>query len=119
MAKPITQITGKLYLPTGVIVTAGTITVWLKPPGQTIQDTSTSTMYKVGFSAVSPVDNTGINSLSVFRTQSLSNAKAYYIAQVDVTSPVQASWRELWRVPTAQGTLTVGEVTVLSATPVL
>lgn len=121
MAKDIVQITGKVYLPDGDVVVAGSIKANAYPPGMVSKDTSVSSFYKVGFGHRSPIGTTGIQSLTLFRTNSLPHSRAYYLLRYEITDPVPATWEELVRVQVNVNTPTVdvGSLAILSNTPYL
>jgi len=116
MAIPTVTITGKVLDPSGSGVTGGEIRILLSTPG-IVRDASTSADQKVHGEQRVVIGSDGAVSIVLVANASITPAGTTYRVRFMLSSGF--TWTEDWSVAAAPGAQEIGDVTVVSTTPLV
>jgi len=105
-----TTVNGKVLLPTGAPVTAGTITLTLSQSGTTPDG---AIKQVVAARVATTIAADGAVAFSIVPNDAITPAGTYYLVAYKATTPTAASWNEKWSVTTTPDPVNVGAITRL------
>lgn len=120
MSLPTTTITGKVYTPNGVIVTAGSMVCILSQAASVNDAGSGATERVAGLSEFSIQSSGDVQAgMALVPNDAMTPTGTYYRVRFTVTAPVSAAWEESWSVPSTPDPIEIGDITRLFTAPAL
>ncbi|HET6373003.1 MAG TPA: hypothetical protein VFG76_06835 [Candidatus Polarisedimenticolia bacterium] len=110
-------VTGKVYTPDGQLVTAGSILATLSGPGSTNDTTSGATQRVAARASFSIDPNGSIVAMTLVPNDAISPSGTYYRVAFTVSSPIRASWEEMWVVASSPDPVEIGDVARINVAP--